>query len=135
MRLAATQVIDKEDAAMRVLVVDDNVDLLGLLSVLLEDAGCDAVTTSSAGQALALAAGAPFALMITDLQMPGMDGLELIARIRALPGQAALPVMVMSGHPLHALAAEPLLFRLEKPFSVAQFNQLLGQALPARAPD
>jgi PAS domain S-box-containing protein len=68
---------------VRVLAVDDEEDALGLLRVVLETAGAEVVTTASAREALErLAVTRPDALVV-DLGMPGMDGFELISRVRA----------------------------------------------------
>lgn len=118
-----------------VLVVDDSHELLGLMSALLENAGLDAVTSHTPQQALALARQQDLCLLITDLDMPEMDGLQLLQQIRQLPGHAKLPVLLMSGHRLDGLAPQPGLHLLEKPFSIAQFNQLLDRALSCQPVD
>ena len=43
-----------------------------------------------------MAAGADFSLLVTDLVMPGVDGLALIRALRAMPRHAALPILVLS---------------------------------------
>ncbi len=70
-----------------VLLVDDDADALALTEELLQQEGARTVTATSGAEALRqLTAGAaPVALVISDLGMPQMDGLELIRHIRALP--------------------------------------------------
>jgi CheY-like chemotaxis protein len=68
---------------VRVLAIDDEEDALELLRVVLETAGADVTTVSSAAVALErIAAVQPHALVV-DLGMPQMDGFEFIARLRA----------------------------------------------------
>jgi PAS domain S-box-containing protein len=68
---------------IRVMAVDDAEDALGLLRVVLEAAGAEVVTMSSAVDALKRIEEAKPDALVVDLGMPHMDGFELIARIRA----------------------------------------------------
>jgi len=69
---------------VRVMAVDDEADALGLLRIVLEAAGAEVITSSSAAAALERIGGddKPDALVV-DLGMPGIDGFEFIARLRA----------------------------------------------------
>jgi two-component system, NtrC family, response regulator HydG len=74
----------------RILIVDDEPDVLGFMQELLEQKGYEVETATGGAEALVLLAeGAP-ALLITDLRMPQMDGLELLGKVReqnpSLPG-------------------------------------------------
>jgi PAS domain S-box-containing protein len=73
----------KNLSGIRVMAVDDEEDALGLLRVVLEAAGAEVVTISSALEALERVAEARPDVMVVDLGMPHMDGFELMARIRA----------------------------------------------------
>jgi CheY-like chemotaxis protein len=74
---------------VRVLAVDDEEDALGLLRVILESAGAQVATASSAERALELLASGRFDCLIADIGMPRVDGLELIRRVRqTLPSPA-----------------------------------------------
>lgn len=63
---------------LRVLVVDDNRQLAENLAELLSDEGCSVCTAFSAEEALRAAADAHFDLVLTDIRMPGMNGVELV---------------------------------------------------------
>jgi DNA-binding NtrC family response regulator len=68
--------------AKRVLIVDDEPNVRLNFRTALETEHCDVFEATSAGQALELLAEHSFALAILDLRMPGMDGLELLAKMR-----------------------------------------------------
>jgi CheY-like chemotaxis protein len=85
-------------ANTRLLVVDDNATNLRVLQGMLEETGAAVEVAPDGEGALAaihqsLAAGDPFAALVTDLQMPGMDGFTLVGQIRAMRETAELPVV------------------------------------------
>ena len=81
----------------RVLVVDDNPDILGLVAFRLRKAGHDVTAVGSGLDALAAAVGdRPPDLAVLDVSMPGMDGLELLGRLRAHAGLDGLPAIFLS---------------------------------------
>jgi len=80
----------------RVLVVDDEQNIRLTLNALLSRAGY-AVTTAATGEdAVALFEREPFDLMLVDLQMPGMKGMEVVAKVREA-GHDAI-IIVLTGH-------------------------------------
>jgi len=83
--------------APKVLVVDDQFTVRELERTILEAAGYRVVTAGDGGAALAaLEREGDVACVVSDVQMPGMDGLELLERIRAQPARAALPVVIVT---------------------------------------
>jgi DNA-binding NtrC family response regulator len=78
-----------------VLVIDDNTDLAENIAEILEDLGVDVHLAIDAKQALACFDDRKWSLVVTDVRMPGIDGLELLSLIKdRSPGT---PVLVMTG--------------------------------------
>ena len=79
----------------RVLLVDDNRDGLVVRTLLLEEAGFQVQAAACAGEALDLFSSTRFDVVVTDYRMPGMNGAELIQRIRACDANTRF--IVLSG--------------------------------------
>lgn len=80
----------------RILVVDDDPSLLRLLSLRLEGEGHEVSTASDGEQALRNLQDASFDLVLSDLRMPGMDGMTLFDEI--VRKHAGIPVIIMTAH-------------------------------------
>jgi len=81
----------------RVLVVDDSLTVRRGLQLLLEKAGYTVALAADGEEALeTLAKEGRIDLVITDLNMPRLDGLELTRRIRSLPGYRFVPVLLLT---------------------------------------
>ncbi len=78
-----------------ILVVDDEDYIRDLIEEILELQGHDAITVASAREAFKLCLHQAFDLVITDLAMPDMDGLQLIRALRA--AKLDVPVLAVSG--------------------------------------
>jgi CheY-like chemotaxis protein len=85
--------------ANRVLVVDDYADARELLTIVLEDAGFDVVSASSGSEAVAIARRETLDVVVMDVFMPGMDGVEATQLIKAEPGLHDLPVIAYTARP------------------------------------
>ncbi len=81
------------DGTRRILLVDDDASLLRVIEKQLEGTGFTVTTARSAPEALAVLETGAFDLVLTDLAMEGMGGLELLAEVRRGPGP---PVIVMT---------------------------------------
>ncbi len=81
---------------VRVLLVDDSLVTREMERRLLEDAGFAVHAVADGHEALARLGEESFDCVVTDIEMPGMDGLELTARLRALEHFAHLPIVVVS---------------------------------------
>lgn len=82
----------------RVLVVDDNEDVRDLLRLHLVAGGFDVEIAENGQQAIDSIASAPPDLMLTDLNMPGMDGFQLIEAVRANPSHRNMPIILLTAH-------------------------------------
>ena len=80
----------------RLLVVDDNEDACELVARLLRRAGHDATCQTSAGAAIAYLTTQVPDLIVLDVMMPEMTGLEVLRILRADPRLAAVPVVIYS---------------------------------------
>ncbi len=85
-----------EKARKKILVVDDSRATREVVSGLLKGAGYDVVTAEDGLQALRLLSRESFDLVVTDINMPGMDGYELTKTIRETPRLKSLPVIMLT---------------------------------------
>src|SRR5438552_2518902 len=86
----------------RVLVVDDDAEARTMLAKILNEEPADVVLATGGDEAMSLIAQAPPDLVLLDLMMPGMSGFEMVARLRAQPAGASIPVMIVSAKELTA---------------------------------
>src|SRR5690348_9005746 len=94
-----------KDAAL-ILLVDDDAAIRAVLGSLLKQEGYTVLTAASGGEALALLDKQPIDAVVTDLRMPGMDGMTLLRRVsQAWP---EVPVVVLSAHGTVALAVDAM---------------------------
>jgi EAL domain-containing protein (putative c-di-GMP-specific phosphodiesterase class I)/DNA-binding response OmpR family regulator len=80
-----------------VLIVDDDKDLRTLLSLALRRAGLETIEASSGTEAVAIVEQLPISVVVCDLRMPGMSGLEVVRHMRSRPDTATLPFLLMTG--------------------------------------
>ncbi len=99
---------DLTTSAIPVLAVDDYPINLSALSVILEPLGVTMETAASGPEALEKAGRREFAAILLDVRMPGMDGLETLRRLRALPSSRQTPVTLLTAHELEADALAQL---------------------------
>jgi PAS domain S-box-containing protein len=82
---------------VRILLVDDTLDSLNALSALLQSEGAHVVSASSGAEALNIARISFFDLLLSDILMPGMDGYEMLKRLRAIPTMTNIPAIAITG--------------------------------------
>jgi two-component system KDP operon response regulator KdpE len=120
----------------RILVCDDEPQILRALRVILRDAGFEAVTTSSGEEALDVAAVRPPAAAILDLMLPDIDGVEVTERLREW---SEIPIIVLSAvgdeeEKVRALAAGADDY-VTKPFGPPELIARLQAALRRARPE
>ena len=81
-----------------VLVVEDNAVNRYLVRYLLEAAGCRVVEAEDGAQALVVAQRERPDLILLDIQLPGLNGYDVLARLRADPMLAGVPVIALTAH-------------------------------------
>lgn len=80
-----------------VLLVDDDRDTLALYGLILETFGFEVLPAENGRRALAVAAEHLPDIVVTDLAMPIMDGVELCERLRSDPSTSGIPILAVSG--------------------------------------
>jgi len=126
---------------VRVLLVDDNRTNRRILEGMLGRWEMNSSTAQDGEEALtklseAQEAGAPFALILTDMHMPGMDGFELIEKIRQRPGASTATIMMLTaaGHRGDAARCQELgvSAHLLKPIRQSELREAIARVLGAR---
>jgi CheY-like chemotaxis protein len=114
-----------------ILIVDDEFGLAELLGELLRLRDYEVTLASNGRQGLTLLAQQRFALVLTDVMMPLMDGIEMVRRMRAAPDLASIPVIVMTAVPGGITPEERRLVQglLTKPFGPAALYELIDRLL------
>jgi two-component system response regulator FixJ len=121
----------------KVYVIDDDKAMRDSLDFLLESAGFDVTLFESAVSFLDALPGLGFGSVVSDVRMPGLDGLELLKRMKT--SHSPFPILIMTGHGDIPLAVEAMKLGavdfLEKPFEddrlVAMIELALRQGEPA----
>jgi CheY-like chemotaxis protein len=115
------------------LIVDDEQEILDMLVEVLSILGYQSTGVQSAEQALAVCATTPVDLVITDVVMPGMNGLELLRILKQQ--RPALPVVIIAAFSAPEEVREMLAVGaagvLAKPFEISAIEPLLTRVLSA----
>lgn len=112
---------------MKVLVVDDEEAIRELLQAVLSNEGYQVICAAGGLEALELAPRERPDLALVDVMMPGMDGRQLVARLRELPEMAGRPMVMMSAV-IRFVADQPgVVAFLAKPFDLDQLLATLEQ--------
>jgi DNA-binding NtrC family response regulator len=115
----------------RILVVDDERSVTGALEIILGDEGYRVATAKTVHEATELLRNAPFDLVLTDLRLPDLSGIELLERIKT--GSPDTEVILMTAHGSLDVTIEAIkkgaYYYLEKPFTPDQVLMLAERAL------
>jgi PAS domain S-box-containing protein len=121
--------------AARILIVDDQEANVVLLEELLREGGYSCVTaTRNPQEVCSLHRRNDYDLILLDLQMPGMDGFEVIAALKVNDHDAFLPVIVLTAQPGHKLRALQMGVRdfISKPFDLVEVKTRIRNTLEVR---
>jgi two-component system chemotaxis response regulator CheY len=80
----------------KVLLVDDSTTILNLLGMVFKEHGFEVIKALDGLQALDCLRAGPVDVMVTDVNMPRLDGFSLITQVRADPAWSSLPIVVLS---------------------------------------
>jgi DNA-binding NtrC family response regulator len=115
----------------RLAVLDDEVRMVEILSMVLRRVGYEVETFSEGERALEALASQRFDLLLTDLRMPEMDGLQVLERLREVDPE--LPVVVMTAHASIETAVRAVQLGafdyVEKPFDNEGLKSMVARAL------
>lgn len=122
--------VSTPEKKIRVLAVDDSRAMLNFYSSILSETGIGLATACNGKDALdLLLAGDEYHLVITDMNMPVMDGIELTRQMRSQPALAGIPVVMVtteSGHSQEGLARKAgVTAFLRKPFSAEKLRKMI----------
>lgn len=113
-----------------VLVVDDDAPIRDLLASILADEGFHALTACDGAQALRAVTGVTPDVILLDVAMPGISGLEVARRLRSDPATAPIPIVVMSAGETRdqALTIDGCTF-VGKPFDLTAMLDTVNEAI------
>ncbi len=118
----------------RIFLVDDSTTMLMSLEGILKKAGFEVDKATSGPQALERLKGNKPDLLITDLNMPGMDGITLIGEVRRLPGMRFMPILMLTTESQQSKRQEAKAAGatgwLVKPVKPDQLLQVIRQVVP-----
>jgi DNA-binding NtrC family response regulator len=114
----------------RVLLVDDEEEFVETLAERMRNRGMEVATSNSGGDALELIEAEPYDVVVLDLQMPGMDGIEALAKIKRR--QPDIQVVLLTGHATVEKGVEAMkkgaLEFLEKPIDLSKLAEVIHNA-------
>jgi CheY-like chemotaxis protein len=124
------------DTQRTIMVVDDNPDIITIVKTILEGKGYQVLSASSGQELLNLLPDRKPDLIILDIMMPEMDGLEVLGRLKAVTETASIPVILLTAKVQYEdvlggykLGAD---YYITKPFTSTQLvngiNLLLGES-------
>ncbi len=95
--MSTTSVYPSVSQKARIVIVDDEPDVLNVLNLMLLDSGNDVFPFTNGAEALEAIVREPADIILLDILMPGMDGIQLCERIKQNPKLKGIPVIFLSG--------------------------------------
>ena len=115
----------------RILIVEDDRDLRFVIRMVVERAGYDVAEARHGVAALESIGAEPPDLIIADLTMPVMSGVELIDQIRSNPATASIPIVLLSGRQVDSVTSERVDAVVMKPFEPEDLLARINRTLDA----
>ena len=119
------------ETKLRILVVDDEPSVGNTVKMLLKFDGHDVETANSSKEALGMFESGRFDLVFTDFTMPGMNGNQLAAAIKA--GAPDQPVVMITAHAGTLPPSPDVDFVVGKPFRLEHLREAIAKVLPAES--
>jgi two-component system, LuxR family, response regulator FixJ len=120
----------------KVYVIDDDAAMRDSLEFLLDSSGFDVRLFEVAQDFLDALSGLPLGCVVSDVRMPGMDGIELLKHMKAADNR--FPIVIMTGHGDVPLAVEAMKLGaidfLEKPFEAERLTTMIESAIRQAEP-
>jgi two-component system, chemotaxis family, chemotaxis protein CheY len=88
--------VRRENNMARILAVDDSPSMLRMVTLTLASAGHSVAQATDGREALAAARVEAFDVVVTDVNMPNMDGIELVHELRGLPAYRHVPLLILT---------------------------------------
>jgi CheY-like chemotaxis protein len=113
-----------------ILVVDDEPGIRTMIQFELSQQGYDILTAESGAKALEILNGRTVNLILTDMRMPQMDGLELVSRVRQI--LPTIPIVLMTGfveERVRKVQEQKVSGTLNKPFTIDQLAEMVRTVL------
>ena len=121
---------------VKVYVIDDDEAMRDSLNFLLDSAGLEVTLFETAQQFLDALPGLDFGCVVSDVRMPGIDGIELLRRMKA--AQSKFPILIMTGHGDVPLAVQAMKLGaidfMEKPFDDDRLTGMIEAAIRQAEP-
>lgn len=115
-----------------ILIIDDDLAMIRLFELIAKKAGFNVVSASNGIEGLKKLIQQDFVLVITDLKMPSMNGIEFIKEARKIPKFMNFPFVIVTGN-FHEFSAEVALLKdltiMEKPIKQKDLQELLNNTL------
>ncbi|MCK4590449.1 MAG: response regulator [Candidatus Latescibacteria bacterium] len=125
----------KRSRGVQILLVDNESDFVEVYADILRAWNYTVTTTTSAAQAIQLVEGADFDLVITDIWMPGMNGIDLLKTLKQM--RSTLPVIVITGYSsvqtaIQAMKAEAADYLIKSQFLESKARECIERTLMNR---
>lgn len=116
------------DCMARILVVDDEIAVLGLFETLLLELGHISIPATNGKEALEILKVEVLDVILSDVMMPGMDGTVLLEHFRAISTVQHIKFVLMSDVRIRPLAVQPDKY-IRKPYSITELESVLSELL------
>ena len=128
------QALPKDSHTAQILIIEDDEEMRSLLKELLEEEGFETICASNASDALRELVKKPFDLIVTDIEMPGLTGLDIIPEMKKLRPEASIIVMTsFRNEEVHRRSLEKGAGGyLEKPIHIKKLETLIHEMLSAK---